>query len=81
MKITSGEKIKWTYLKTNEFGMRSVACRGFEDPEVIIDLIRKYVDYDQIFESSLDNKLNDIYAALNWGIIPKNTNINEFFSF
>jgi DNA polymerase elongation subunit (family B) len=81
MKITSGEKIKWTYLKTNEFGMRSVACRGFEDPEVIIDLIRKYVDYDQIFESSLNNKLNDIYAALNWGIIPKNTNINEFFSF
>jgi hypothetical protein len=81
MKIISGEKIKWTYLKPNSFGIRTVACKGFEDPEVIMDLIHTYVDHEKIFESSLDNKLNDIYAALNWGIIPKNTNITDFFSF
>jgi hypothetical protein len=81
MKIASGEKIKWTYLKTNEFGLRTVACKGFEDPVQIMELIRTYVDYDQIFESSLENKLNDIYAAMNWGLIPKNNNISDFFSF
>lgn len=81
MKIASGEKIKWTYLKTNEFGLRTVACKGFEDPAQIMELIRTYVDYDQIFESSLENKLNDIYAAMNWGLIPKNNNISDFFSF
>jgi hypothetical protein len=61
--------------------LRTVACKGFEDPVQIMELIRTYVDYDQIFESSLENKLNDIYAAMNWGLIPKNNNISDFFSF
>ena len=31
--------------------------------------------------STLENKLGDFYQALNWGTIPKNDNIADFFSF
>jgi DNA polymerase elongation subunit (family B) len=80
-RITDGEKIKWTYLKDNEFGLTSCAVKGFNDPEKIIEFIQKYIDYDKVFESSLVNKLEDFYNALNWGMIPKNDNISTFFSF
>lgn len=79
--ITDGEKIKWTYLKNNPFGLDSCAVKGFNDPEEVINFITKYIDYEKIFTSSLENKLGDFYSALNWGSIPKNDNISDFFSF
>lgn len=80
-KIIDGEKIKWTYLKNNPFGLDTCAVKGFEDPEEIIKFITQYIDYDRIFTASLENKLQDFYNALNWGRIPKNDNVSEFFSF
>jgi DNA polymerase elongation subunit (family B) len=80
-KITDGEKIKWTYLKNNPFGLDTCAVKGFEDPEEILKFITQYIDYDRIFTASLENKLQDFYNALNWGRIPKNDNVSEFFSF
>jgi hypothetical protein len=79
--ITDGEKIKWTYLKNNPFGLESCAVKGFEDPEEILKFITQYIDYEKIFTASLENKLGDFYSALNWGSIPKNDNISDFFSF
>jgi len=81
MPITDGEKIKWTYLKNNPLGLDSVAVKGFEDPEEILKFITQYIDFEKIFTSSLENKLQDFYAALNWGRIPKNDNLEDFFSF
>ena len=80
-KILEGEKIKWTYLKANPFGLDTMAVKGFEDPQEIIKFIIQYIDYERIFIASLENKLGDFYQALNWGTIPKNDNIADFFSF
>jgi DNA polymerase elongation subunit (family B) len=79
--ILDGEKIKWTYLKQNPFGIESCAVKGFEDPEEILKFITQYIDYEKIFTASLENKLGDFYSALNWGAIPKNDNMADFFSF
>jgi hypothetical protein len=79
--ILDGEKIKWTYLKQNPFGIESCAVKGFEDPNEIIKFITQYIDYEKIFTASLENKLGDFYSALNWGAIPKNDNMADFFSF
>lgn len=79
--ITDGEKIKWTYLKPNIYKLDTLAIKGFEDPEKILIFIKENIDYEKIFVSSLENKLRDFYNARNWGAVPKNDNISNFFSF
>jgi len=79
--ILDGEKIKWTYLKNNPFGLDTMGAKGFEDPIEIIKFITQYIDYEKVFSSALENKLQDFYNALNWGRIPKNDNVSSFFSF
>ena len=79
--IGDGEKIKWTYLKNNPLGLETLAVKGFEDPIEIIKFIEQYIDYERIFEASLENKLGDFYNALRWGVIPTNGVINNFFTF
>jgi DNA polymerase elongation subunit (family B) len=79
--IAEGEKIKWTYLKNNPFGIESCAVKGFEDDDRIIKFITQYIDYEKIFTASLENKLTDFYNALNWGAVTKNDNLSNFFEF
>ena len=79
--IIDGEKIKWTYLKTNPLGLSTVALKGYDDPTQIVEFVEKYIDHDQVFKSAFSNKLNDFYSALNWGQIPENNNLGKFFSF
>ena len=79
--IGNGEKIKWTYLKENNMGLDTMAIKGFEDPEVIVDFINSYINYDKIFKSAFANKLNDFYGAMKWGRIPENNNLGKFFTF
>ena len=79
--ISDGDKVKWAYLKQNEFGLPSVAITGFADPKAITDLLDKYIDYDKIYESALVKKLQDFYDALGYGTIPNNKNLAKFFEF
>ena len=79
--IGNGEKIKWTYLKSNPYGIDGIALKGFEDPEKIVKIVEEYIDYDKIFRSSLENKLQDFYNALSYGKVPVNDTLNSFFSF
>ena len=79
--IGNGEKIKWTYLKANPYGIDGIALKGFEDPEKIVKIVEEYIDYDKIFRSSLENKLQDFYNALSYGKVPVNDTLNSFFSF
>lgn len=79
--ISDGEKIKWVYLKSNTLGLDTCALKGFEDPEEIVKFVTNNVDYERIFESKLQNKLDDFYGALNYGAVPKDKNLEEFFSF
>ena len=79
--IINGEKIKWTYLKSNPMNLNSLALKGFEDPEVIVDFVKQYINHDKIFKSAFENKLNDFYQAMNWGKVPENNNLGKFFGF
>jgi DNA polymerase elongation subunit (family B) len=79
--IANAEKIKWVYLKDNPLNIKTCAVRGFGDPKEIVDFISQYIDYDRVFEAALEKKLTSFYKALNWGGIPKNSNVSDFFSF
>lgn len=81
-KMANGEKIKWVYLKLNPFNLDGLAFGDLDDaPTEIVDFITQYVDYDKIFKTELETKLNDIYKAMSWGMVPtvSNKNKNKFF--
>lgn len=79
--IIDGEKIKWAYLADNPYGFDTIAVRGFEDPDFIMEFLTQYIDRSKIFERELKGKIDDLYAALGWGALPENNNINKFFGF
>jgi DNA polymerase elongation subunit (family B) len=79
--ITDGEKVKWAYLSDNPYGFDTIALRGYQDPDFIVEFVERYIDRNKIFEKELKNKLDDFYAALNWGSFPENNNAQKFFSF
>jgi hypothetical protein len=58
-----------------------MALRGYGDPPEIVEFVAKYIDRQQMFESDLQGKLDDFYAAMNWGKLPTNNTVNKFFSF
>jgi hypothetical protein len=79
--IQNGEKVKWAYLSDNPYGMETMALRGYQDPEQTLEFVTQYIDRNKIFEKELKNKLDDFYAAMNWGAFPENNNVARFFSF
>ncbi len=79
--ITDGEKVKWAYLSDNPYGFETIALRGYQDPDFIVEFVERYIDRNKIFEKELKNKLDDFYSALNWGSFPENNNAQKFFSF
>jgi len=79
--IKDGEKVKWGYLKNNPYGFDTIALRGYEDPSEILKFVNTYIDRDKMFERDLQGKIDDFYAAMNWGKLPENNTVNKFFSF
>ena len=80
-KLGDGEKIKWAYLRDNPYGFDTMALKGYEDPQEIIEFVATYIDRNKIFDRELKGKLDDFYAALGWQALPENNNVNKFFSF
>jgi len=79
-KITNGNKIKWVYLKENEFGFDTIAYKGYEDPPQILDMIKKYIDHKKMYEQAMSKKIGMFYQALDWGgVEDKTTSMNRFF--
>jgi DNA polymerase elongation subunit (family B) len=79
-KIGNGNKIKWVYLKENEFGFDTIAYKGYEDPPQILDMIKKYIDHNKMYEQAMSKKIDMFYQALNWGgVEDKTTSMNRFF--
>lgn len=64
--IKNGDKIKLTYLKSNIYGIESIAFRGDKDPPEIIEFIRNHFDANELFNSELDKKIRGFYTALQW---------------
>jgi len=64
--IVSDSKMRWVYLKDNPLRLDVVGYKGHEDPKVIMDFIREYIDYNKMYEQALTKKINMFYGALEW---------------
>jgi DNA polymerase elongation subunit (family B) len=81
--IFHGQKIKWVYLKQNEYGIECLAMKADgTDPQQIMDIITKYMDRDTMYEQELKSKLVDFYKVLSWEYPNSNWKAaSEFFEF
>jgi DNA polymerase elongation subunit (family B) len=81
--IRNKDKIKYVYLKNNEYGLETLAIKTYDDPPLVEQIIMEYIDYDTLFEKELENKLNSFYAAMGWGLVATQMNQTayEFFDF
>jgi len=79
-KIINGSKIKWVYLKNNEFGFDTIAYKGYEDPPQILELIKTHIDHDRMFEQAMTKKIGMFYKAMSWdNVVDKTKSIERFF--
>ena len=81
--IFHGQKIKWVYLKQNQYGIECIAMKADgTDPQRIMEFVEQYVDREAMYEQELKSKLIDFYNVLHWDY-PNETDVKlgEFFSF
>ncbi len=65
--IHSGSKIKWVYLRENQYNMDCLAFKADgTDPDKIMEIINTYVDRKSLYEHELKGKLEDFYSVLGW---------------
>lgn len=81
--IRSGDKIKWCFLRKNPYLLDRMAFKGYDDPKEVLSLVENYIDYNEMFNRELFNKLSSFYSAMGWGIVPTklNQNSSKLFSF
>jgi hypothetical protein len=79
--IEIGDKIYVAYLKQNPYRISTIAFTGYNDPPEIKDFIEKFIDKNEMFDSVMKNKLENLYKDLNWGALVLNENVSKFFSF
>jgi hypothetical protein len=83
-KIRNHDKVKWCYLKTNPLKLDVLSIKSNdENPKEIVEYIKKYIDYNQMFESKLKNKLETFYECMKWGkvITLQDKHNQNFFGF
>ena len=79
-KITNGSKIKWVYLKNNEFGFDTIGYKGYEDPPQILDLIKTHIDHERMFQQAMSKKIGMFYKAMKWEkVVDNRKSIERFF--
>lgn len=81
--IYNGQKIKFIYLRDNEYGIGEIALKADDtDPKEILDFAMKYNDYTKMYEKELESKLKQFYEVLKWVFPTENFRIaQEFFEF
>lgn len=77
----AGDKMYLAYLKPNPYHIEVIGSNGFNDPPELSQLIEKYIDRDKIFDSTIKNKLENLYMDIGWGGIVFNQNVNKYFEF
>lgn len=80
-KIHSGDKIIWAYLLDNPYGFDTIALRGYDDPDQIVEFVEKYINRDKMFDASMQRKLQSIWDDLGWGMVILNKNVISLFDF
>jgi len=77
--ISSGDKIKYIFLKKNEFDFETLAFKDDIIPTELISFCNKYIDYAHIFESVLTNKIQSFWDAMHWGELSlRENNLKKF---
>lgn len=81
--IFHGQKIKYVYLKPNQFGIDCLALKADgTDPDQILHFINLNIDRFRMYEAELKNKISDFYSILKWDFPCENqSTLNEFFDF
>ena len=78
--IRDRDKIKWAYLKNNPLNVKALGFKGYDDPQVIIDFVRKYIDLDKLYKGALEKKIKMFYDALQWDMpVDKQNTLERFF--
>jgi hypothetical protein len=82
-KIHHGTKVKWVYLKDNEFNLSQLAMKADgTDPKQIMEYIENNVDRNKMYEQELKGKLEDFYLVMKWDYPNVNMKkAEEFFNF
>ncbi len=76
--ITQSQKVKWIYLSDNPYKLEAIAfIEGLIPPE-IKKFIEQYIDYEQVFDKIILNKIKGLYEDLGWSLVL-NPYVNEFF--
>lgn len=81
--IHHGQKIKWVYLKKNQFGIECIALKADgTDPDEVMSFITQYIDRNALYDKELKSKLEDFYGVLKWHY-PTESSVkaSEFFDF
>jgi DNA polymerase elongation subunit (family B) len=78
--IVNNEKIKWVYLKQNEFGLQVMAFKGYDDAPQIIKFIKTYINPEKIYKHALHKKIMMLYDSMSWSEpTDKSKTIERFF--
>jgi DNA polymerase elongation subunit (family B) len=86
--IYDGQKIRYVYLKPNEYGITQIALKADgTDPKQILELAEKYVDRRKMYEKELKSKFTNnakegMYDVLKWSYPSlEMRKAEEFFTF
>ena len=79
--IQIGDKVYVVYLKKNPYRIDSIALTGYNDPDLIIELVEEFIDREKLFEAVLQKKIETIYSDVGFGQPIFNSIISDFFSF
>jgi len=78
--IRNHSKIKWVYLKSNSYGLETIAFKGYEDPDKIMNFISEHVDYDRLYKGAMEKKIKMFYESLSWSLpVDKANTLERFF--
>jgi len=79
--IIEGDKIFIFNLLPNPYHIDVIGIPNNKIPPNIDKFIKDYIDYEQIFESSILNKLKDLYSDLSYDFPSLNSKVSKFFKF
>jgi DNA polymerase elongation subunit (family B) len=80
-RIDVGQKVKWAYIKPNQYTFDTIAIPDEGVPEPVMDFLKQHLNNNLIYEKIMTKKLQSYYDAMGWGDIPNNKNVGKFFSF
>lgn len=79
--VIEGDKIFVINLKPNPYKLEVIGFPNSKMPPEIIKFIETYIDIEEIFESAIKNKIDELYDDLKWDVPSYNPNVAKFFSF